>query len=933
MVMRLAFVTIIFLFTTTLVAGRTVKGIIKDFETGEELIGATLIWKECPSKGTTTGLNGSFTIENTENANTLICSYLGYETLELSVTDVNSELTILLKPAVRQINEVVVYGSASNNSEIGARSIERLATNVMNVVSAKAIEVSPDMTVANVVQRISGVTVERNSSGDGQYAILRGMDKRYNYTLVNGVKIPSPDNKNRFVPLDIFPSEMLDRLEVTKALTADMEADGIGGAVNLIMKDAPSSRQLTLNVGSGYNALFFERPFAYFDHKAINKKAPGEIHIHEEKFKAEISDFTSKNLRLESKTASPNLLLGFSFGDRFFCNKLGVMLAGNYQNSYRGSNSLLYSFNSTSNLLPLLSDESRREYSEQQSRMGSHLKFDYRINTHNKIQWYNGYMYLSSIQVRDNTSMPLLYGYDPEHNSYNLVFGTRHRMNEQSIFNSTLKGNHFLLGDALNIDWSAVYSNAFNETPDNATINTGGIMTKGEMGPIAVASGDGKGASRRWEHNSDRDLAGYFNMTYSHSVDISKFDFSLGGMYREKKRTSFFTEYTFSSYDESKPARPSYLRTNLIKGDDWNNYDEIKFRVFTPYGSPGDPLNYDASENIGAGYLMAKWSVKKLQLISSVRVEHTNQAYNLKYPIEGMQNIGEQDYTDILPSVHIRYEMLKNTNLRASYVKSINRPSFFEIVPYNIVNEDYTERGNPDLKHTVAHNFDIRYEYFPRSSEQLMAGLFYKKINDPIEMGTISEGQGSFYKPLNFGAANNYGLEIDLIKYYRWLGVKTNYTFTKSTITTDKLTIIPNPDEKAPNPTLIINVPQSRPLNGQSMHVFNFSFLLKTANGWDGQLSLSYTGDCIHAVSRYLDDDIWRAGYTQFDASLEKKFKFGLSIFAKAANLFDSPMIQYIKKENPNNEKIASYVPYKKGTLLRRDYYGQNLIIGVRYRL
>ena len=127
--------------------------------------------------------------------------------------------------------------------------------NVVNVMSAKAIELSPDITVANVIQRMSGVTIERNSSGEGQYAILRGMDKRYNYTLVNGVKIPSPDNKNRFVPLDIFPSEMLDRLEVTKSLTANLEGDGIGGAVNLVMKDAPSERQFTVNLSTGYNAM------------------------------------------------------------------------------------------------------------------------------------------------------------------------------------------------------------------------------------------------------------------------------------------------------------------------------------------------------------------------------------------------------------------------------------------------------------------------------------------------------------------------------------------------------------------------------------------------------------------------------------------------------------------------------------------------------
>lgn len=129
--------------------------------------------------------------------------------------------------------------------------------NVMNVMSAKAIELSPDLTVANALGRISGITLERSASGEGQYAILRGMDKRYNYTLVNGVKIPSPDNKNRFVPLDIFPAEMLDRLEVSKSLTADLEGDGIGGAVNMVMKDAPDRRQVSANFTMGYSAMYF----------------------------------------------------------------------------------------------------------------------------------------------------------------------------------------------------------------------------------------------------------------------------------------------------------------------------------------------------------------------------------------------------------------------------------------------------------------------------------------------------------------------------------------------------------------------------------------------------------------------------------------------------------------------------------------------------
>ena len=124
-------------------------------------------------------------------------------------------------------------------------------------------------------------------------------------------------------------------------------------------------------------------------------------------------------------------------------------------------------------------------------------------------------------------------------------------------------------------------------------------------------------------------------------------------------------------------------------------------------------------------------------------------------------------------------------NLRFSYARAINRPSFFEIVPYSIINEDYKEKGNPELKHTVADNIDLRYEFFPRSSEQLMVGLFYKNIKDPIEYGLLNEGQDTYYKPMNFGTANNWGLEVDILKYFNWLGIKANYTYTYSKITTE----------------------------------------------------------------------------------------------------------------------------------------------------
>ncbi|MDR0558927.1 MAG: TonB-dependent receptor [Prevotellaceae bacterium] len=911
---------------------QSVKGVVKDSLTGEELVGAVICLKENPRVGVSTGLDGSFMLADVSRFPVeLVCRYLGYG--EKMVTAIgNAPLTLYLEPEAVQIKELTVYGNNARNTETSARSIEKNAVNALNVVSAKAIEISPDITVANVVQRISGVTVERSSSGgDGQYAVLRGMDMRYSYTLINGVKIPSPDNKNRFVPLDIFPSELLDRLEVSKSITADMEGDATGGAVNLVMKDAPEKRQLTLNLSTGYNAMFLDRDFYSFDTRAVVRQSPYEIYG--ENYSAKSGDFNAKVLKMRSGHAPLNFFGGFSYGDRLFRRRLGIMVAGSFQNSYRGSNSLYFGntvATSDASNLPVLTNKNDRSYSERQTRCGFHAKLDFRFSPLHKLQWYNAFMDFGNAQVRDNTKTELNTGYEPEKGNFNLGFDTRFRLAHQQIINSTLKGTHCFLGnESLKIDWSAVYSRAFNEIPDNSSVYTGASVRNWKMGSVSVVTTP-YGAERRWEHNDDRDWAGYLNVNYALLKDIVKLDISAGGMYRDKLRTSFYNDYLFIPYDESKPS----MNSNLIKGTDWNDYSEIKFNIHNPFGSTGNQLNYGASEKIAAAYGQAKLQLDRLQAILGLRIENTNQGYNLKHPIAGVKNTGNQQYVDYLPCLHLKYSPLNSSNIRASYSKSLNRPGFFEIVPYQILNEDYTERGNPELKHTVAHNVDFRCEYFPRPSEQIMAGLFYKRLENPIEYGILAEGQGTFYQPVNFGDADNYGAEIDVTLYFHSFGIKANYTFTQSKITTAKLFNYSNPDPASSEKILVKNVKQTRPLNGQAKHVVNLSLLYRnTKNGWDGQLAFSYTGDRLYAVSRYLDNDIWQAGYLQTDISVEKKFKSGIVVFAKATGLLNTPTVLYLKKQNPANEKARDYEIYGNGTLIRRSYYGQNIQIGLRYKL
>lgn len=801
--------------------------------------------------------------------------------------------------------------------------MERLAPNVMNIISAKSIELSPDITVANVLQRISGVTVERSSSGDGQYAILRGMDKRYNYTLVNGIKIPSPDNKNRFVPLDIFPAEMLDRLEVTKSLTPEMEGDAIGGAVNMVMKDAPARFSLNFNMATGYNSLFFDRDFQSYDTKSIAQQSPYEKYG--AAYPARFKDFTTAVVGVKQSRPLPNLLGGFSVGNRFLGQKLGWMLAGTYQQTNRGSNSRYFSSETASSdasNLPVLKDYRTRTYSEAQLRYGLHAKLDYRFSPLHKLQLYSAYINLTNTQVRDERTVDLLVGYNPSEKDYNLSYATRFRQNKQNIFTNTLHGSHSFGNKMLLIDWDAVYSKANNQTPNNSTVNTLSTVRDGEEKFISVNTLNGE--SVRWEHNSDEDKAAHLKAVVAQDKTMSV---SFGGLYRSKNRNSFFNEYTLTPYD---PATES---NNLIKGVNWNDYTQIKFIVKNPYGSVGDPLNYDASENISAGFVQLKYEKLKWKIIGGLRLEHTRQGYNLTHAAEGVRNEGSQEYNDWLPSLNLKYTPWLNHNFRGSYYRSINRPSFFEIVPYTIVNEDYTEKGNPDLKHTVADNIDFRYEFFPKPTEQLMAAVFYKNIQNPIEYGMVPSGQGTFFMPDNFGTATNYGIELDAIKYFSAFGVKANYTYTRSEITTTKLYNYTDDNSGSSANILTKNVDQTRPLYGQSPSVANLALLYKNGqHNVDAQITGVYTGRRLYAVSRYYENDLWQKETVQLDASLEKRWG-KCSVFAKATNLLNAPMIVYLKKNNSTNEKIPELEHANGGTLVRKDYYGVQLQLGLRLKI
>lgn len=917
------------------VFGQTIKGKVYDNKTGEPLIGAVVTVGGKPYRAVVK-LDGSFALRvYGVGTYRLLVSTVGYPTgggTDVTVKDANDvKVDIPMQASATVMQEAYVTTAGGAGSDHEARRIEQRVDMVQNILSARTIEISPDITVANALQRVSGVAIQRNNSGEGRYAIIRGMAQRYNNTLVNGIKIPSPDDKYRFVPMDLFPAEMLERLEVIKSLTPNMEGDAIGGTMNLVMKNAPDHLLLNANASVGYSTIFSNRPFSSFAHSFINKQSPAEMHGNS--YAATAADFPIGNLHYTDKSSPINGTVGLTVGNRFLDKKLGFVISASYQDFYRGSNSeyLIASAQptpTTTGNLPSLQDAFERRYSVHTNRVGLHNKIDYVFNDRNKISLYNLYLHQNEFETRYTPDTTV--GTNSSQSSKSVSVGYRSRWQIQDIYNATLQGEH-LLGSQVKLDWSGVYSIAKNQVPDMASYNFNANVILDPAGKVTRVDSStyGAGMSRIWQHNTDQDWAGYLNLTYSPHLFGRKMEFMGGGLYRHKTRDNYYNDYSLKPTSDT--AQPFHSIDNLAL-------------VFKPATEGTGAVSttkfansYTSHEKIAAGYIQVKFMAgSKLQVLGGVRVENTQQDYLTAMPETFDQRQGTIQYTDVLPSLHFKYLLTPQQNLRLSYFKSISRPGFGEIAPYSVPGDFWNEIGNPLLKHTRADNLDLRYELFPGLADQILVGGFYKYLKNPIEYFYTRNGHPSdlFIQPQNVNHATNYGLEAVVTKYFGMFGISANYTYTHSSVTTTKLLYINGPNGNATTTTN-----QTRPLQGQADHVGNLSLLYKNPGiGLDLQVAFAYTGTRIAQVDPYYGLDYWQKPYSTLDFSMEKRLTGHFFFFAKVNNITNSPNRLFLKFP-PATVAAANggELPFQKAganyTTVQHDLYGLGLLGGFRFKL
>ncbi len=905
---------ILLLLSITNYAG-DIKGRVLDASNGEPLVGATV---SVNNRTVMVKLDGTYDFKNISTGKYSVkVSYAGYTALSKEVVlNAATEVKIVdfnLESNSTQLSSVTVSTNNKDNDK-SVRRLEKIADPIINVLSSKNIQLLPDITVANALQRVSGVTIEKSGSGEARYPIIRGMEKRYINTLVNGIKIPSPDNKNRFIPLDLFPSELLERLEVGKSLTPSMEGDAIGGTINLVMKDAPNQLLVQANAATGFNTSFPDQKFSKFDNGTMLHSSPaqrfGSTYV------ANLNDLPVSHLNYTQVSNPVNSTFGATIGNRFGKNKqFGFIVSGSFQNIYRGTTSNFFLPNSQPGLnnIPLFSDLQLRQYSVQSQRKGLNAKFDYRINKNNKISLFNTYVHLDDYTTRFIWDTVALNSVVDNTQRSQWIF--------QSINNTTLQGEH-KLSNTDRFDWSIANSMAKNKMPDQTQFTHQYAIVATSLTADKLQS-----MSRIWTSNTDKDISAYANYTKNTSLLGKEIELKVGALMRNKNRDNYYIAYSL------KP----------VLGSTYSNINNAQF-LFNP-STDGTPSlngnNYTFEEKITAEYIQAKWNLSsRLELLGGVRAENTNQHYETLLTKDVQAKSGTIKYTDLLPSAQFKYALTANQNLRFAYYRAIARPGFSELIPDGADGEFFKEVGDPvNLKHTVADNLDLRYEMYSKGSDQLLLGGFYKDIQNPIEISAVKpQNINSLYlQPVNIGKATNYGFEAVATKFIGSFGISANYTFTNSSITNDSLIF----SYRNTNGQIVSKrVSETRPLQGQSNHVGNLSFIYKNPKiGFDFQTAVVYTGERISFISPYAGLNYWQSPTTQLDLSFEKRFGKHLSFYGKINNLTDAPMELSLHQSyttylsGSGSRPLALQTDAANRIIIQKDFYRTTYLFGFRYKL
>lgn len=856
--------------------------------------------------GATSDIDGYYTLNLQPGTYTLQVSYVGYTSKEMKITVRGGKVEvrdITLSESV-ELSEVEVVGAFS--AQRRALQMQKSGMGVTNVVSADQVGKFPDSNIGDALKRINGINVQYDQ-GEARFGQVRGTSADLTSVTVNGNRLPSAEGDTRNVQLDLIPADMVQTIEVNKVVTSDMDGDAIGGGINLVTKNTPSRRTLNFTVGSGYTWI----------------------------------------------SGKPQWNLGATWGQRFLNNRLGVMASASYQYAPGGSDNVEFEYVEKDGQVQL-KEAQVRQYYVTRERQSYSLGLDYRFNPLNKISFKGIYNRRNDWENRYRISYKKLN--EEKAKDQSIVIQTKAgssdtknaRLERQQTMDYTLDGEHYL--GSLKIDWAGSYARATEARPNERYIglklkgsdnlNFGQSMVDiGKKYPYSTLSipSFSEGSWKVDEFcNSDQDIIenewkGRINFTLPLNKGLfgNTLKWGYKYTYKDKERNTAYYDYTdvIDTYlPDWKNATTTKVREGFMPGSQYpigTSFVSIETMGAIRF-NPADGVevyeeeagNYQATEQIHAAYLRFDQQLgKRWDLTLGLRMEHTRlKTSGVNYTLtedeeESLVPTGtfRNDYTDLLPSLLLKYKMNEDGNLRASVTRTIARPKYSALIAnksFNLADQEATI-GDPNTKPARAWNFDLSADYYFQSVGMVSLGLFYKDIRN-VNVETLGYYTGSelgltgnnetFEVTQNMNAydARIFGIEVAYQRDFgfiapalRCIGFYGNYTYTHSTT-------------RNYNSRLGIQEGDDVKMAGSPEHTANASLYFEK-NGLNLRLSYNFASsfiDMMNTGSRALDRYYDRVNYLDLNASYTwgKQQKF--TIYAEANNLLNQPLRYYQGERN-----------------------------------
>jgi TonB-dependent receptor len=865
---KILFTSLFALFASFLFAQTgTISGKIIDKSNAEGLIGANVIIDKTTT-GATTDVEGNFSFVVAPGDYTLVISFISYETVKVAVkvkANEVSSISMALAEEKATLGEVIITTTAIRSTSTAMLIERKKAIGVSDGISADLIKKTPDRTTSDVLKRITGASIQ-----EGKFAIIRGMNDRYNTGYLDGALLPSTEADRKAFAFDVVPANLLDNLTILKAGSADLVGDFGGGVIKINTKSIPDKFTQNLTIGAqmnsittfndflqfkryageGFNLLNSTRSIPNFTEGALT--LPGNFPTSAQKAKlSDISKQFNNDWSNSTISATPNTRVAYSLGFPIKLKndaKMGVIVALTYANTRRSSEGVINTFDGSGQVSNFNDRASLQNTSTggifNVNYVGGRTKINFRnllnANTDNNVVSRSGIGNIGDdIKVKNVSNI----------------------INYNRLYNSILSLKQ-IVGDNININANVSYSNVLREVPDYRIAN---YTKTPDFTNYRVNFGDffNSSAGRFASKLNENLLGGNIDFSKEFSIGSVKTDVKVGYFYQDRQRSFAGRSFVYAGNIGEGTGKVA---------DDFGQKNVEASNLYLIEKTSNDLAYYEGTSQLNAGFISIDQKYReKLRVVYGLRYEDINiKVNNQKIGTK----IAEIQEGVALPSVNATYSLSEKTNLRASYFASVNRPEFRELAPFAffVFDKNAETRGNNALKIAHLNNYDVRYEFFPEGGQLLSIGGFYKTIANPIELAIDITQPFTTFTFKNEKSATIYGLELEIKKTLAFIGsaktwsnlsVYSNVSFIKS-----QLTFEAGSQAKA-----------NRPLQGQSPFILNAGLQYESPeNGWSASAAVNRVGrriayvgvDAKFGATRL---DIYEAPRTVVDIQVAKTFK------------------------------------------------------------